>query len=98
MDSLLFERTAISKKPDDLIQNELALLQTNHAHILKGKKTYINNLLVYFFKNLNLNPFITGAAQPKLNKANLLNIPVLLPIYEREQNASVLSSLDDKIG
>jgi predicted nuclease of restriction endonuclease-like (RecB) superfamily len=29
MDSLLFERTAISKKPDSLIQNELALLQSN---------------------------------------------------------------------
>lgn len=29
MDSLLFERTAISKKPDNLIQNELALLQNN---------------------------------------------------------------------
>lgn len=29
MDSLLFERTAISKKPDDIIQNELGLLQHN---------------------------------------------------------------------
>lgn len=29
IESLLFERTAISKKPDDLIQNELELLQNN---------------------------------------------------------------------
>lgn len=71
----------------------------NHSHILKGKKDFHNNLLVYYFKNLDLNPFITGAVQPKLNKANLLSIPIYLPENEEEQRAiaEVLSSLDDKI-
>jgi len=71
----------------------------NHAHIVKGKKYFHNNLIIYYFKNLNLNPFITGAVQPKLNKANLRSIPIFLPINEGEQRAiaEVLSSLDDKI-
>jgi type I restriction enzyme, S subunit len=71
----------------------------NHAHILKGKKDFHNNLLIYYFQNLDLNPFITGAVQPKLNKANLLSIPMYLPKDEIKQKAIayVLSSLDDKI-
>ena len=71
----------------------------NHAHILRGKKDFHNNLIVYYFKNLDLHEYITGAVQPKLNKANLLSIPFILPEDENEQKAiaEVLSSLDDKI-
>jgi len=71
----------------------------NHAHIVQGKKDFHNDLLVYYFKNIDLIPYITGAVQPKLNKANLLSIPFFLPKNEDEQRAiaSVLSSLDDKI-
>lgn len=71
----------------------------NHAHILKGKKPFYNKLLIYYFQNLDLKEFITGAVQPKLNKANLLSIPIFLPNNELEQRAiaSILSSLDDKI-
>jgi type I restriction enzyme S subunit len=71
----------------------------NHAHIIQGKKDFHNNLIVYYFKNLDLHEYITGAVQPKLNKANLLSIPLVLPEDENEQKAiaEVLSSLDDKI-
>jgi len=71
----------------------------NHAHILKGRKPFHNNLIIYYFQNTDLNPYITGAVQPKLSKANLLSIPIYLPEDEFEQKAiaSVLSSLDDKI-
>lgn len=71
----------------------------NHAHIIKAEKDFLNDLLVFYFKNLDLNPYITGAVQPKLNKANLLSIPIFLPEQEEEQHAiaEVLSSLDDKI-
>lgn len=71
----------------------------NHAHIVKGKKSFHNKLIVYSFKNLDLHPYITGAVQPKLNKANLVTIPFYLPCDESEQQtiAEVLSSLDDKI-
>jgi type I restriction enzyme S subunit len=71
----------------------------NHAHIVKGKKDFHNKLIVYYMQNLDLNPFLTGAVQPKLNKAALTSIPFFLPSDENEQTAiaSVLSSLDDKI-
>jgi type I restriction enzyme S subunit len=71
----------------------------NHAHIIRGKKDYLNRLIVYYFQNLDLNPYLTGAVQPKLNKATLTSIPIYLPESELEQTAiaEVLSSLDDKI-
>lgn len=71
----------------------------NHAHIFKGRKKIYNKLLVYYFANLDLNPYLTGAVQPKLNKAALSSIPIFLPSNETVQVAiaSVLSSLDDKI-
>jgi len=72
----------------------------NHAHIIQGKKEFHNDLIVYYFQNLDLHEYITGAVQPKLNKANLLSIPLFLPEKETEQKAitEVLRSLDDKIG
>src|SRR5690606_16378132 len=68
-------------------------------HILKCKKDFYNEILIYYFQNLDLNPFLTGAVQPKLNKASLTKIPIILPADENHQKAiaSVLSSLDDKI-
>ena len=71
----------------------------NHAHIVKGKQDYFNDLIVYLFENLDLNPYITGAVQPKLNQSTLLNIPLKIPILETTQQkiAEILSSFDDKI-
>lgn len=71
----------------------------NHAHIVKGKEDLINEFIVYYFANLDLNPFVTGAVQPKLNKENLLSIPIYMPKKPeiRNQFVSVLKSLDDKI-
>lgn len=71
----------------------------NHAQIIQGKKPYLNDLLIYYFENLDLSPYITGAVQPKLSKKSLLSIPIILPKSEKEQRAiaGVLSSLDDKI-
>jgi type I restriction enzyme, S subunit len=71
----------------------------NHAHILKGKKPFHNDLIIQYFRQLDLIPFVTGAVQPKLSKANLLAIPLFLPRDDEEQKAiaGVLSCLDDKI-
>ncbi|EMT5584224.1 restriction endonuclease subunit S [Providencia stuartii] len=71
----------------------------NHSHIIKAKKKYLESLLIQYFAQLDLTPYLTGAVQPKLNKATLSNIPIYLPICEQEQKAiaSVLSSLENKI-
>lgn len=71
----------------------------NHAHVLKAKKPHLTALIIQYFSQLDLSPYLTGAAQPKLNKASLNLIPLYLPIDESEQKAiaSILSSLKDKI-
>lgn len=70
----------------------------NHAHIVKSD--YVNNRLIcYYFAQLDLNPYITGAVQPKLSQDSLNNIPIYLPTSyeEKKRIVLVLSSLDDKI-
>jgi len=71
----------------------------NHAHILKGSDELINNFIVYYFRNLNISPYITGAVQPKLNMDNLLSIPIFMPENraERVSITRTLLSLDNKI-
>jgi len=70
----------------------------NHAHIIKSDYVH-NRLICYYFANLDMHPFITGAVQPKLSQDSLCRIPIYLPksIGEREKMVSILSSLDDKI-
>lgn len=70
----------------------------NHAHVMQGHTEWLNDLLVYYFQNLDLSEYLTGAVQPKLNKANLESIKFFLPVDPDEQRAiaSVLSSLDAK--
>lgn len=70
----------------------------NHAHIVKSDYVH-NRLICYYFANLDLNPFLTGAVQPKLSQESLNRIPLFLPksLDERKEIVSILSSLDDKI-
>lgn len=51
----------------------------NHAHIVKTKGNIPLEYLSYFFNSLDLLPFITGSAQPKLTQSNLNNIEISLP-------------------
>lgn len=54
----------------------------NHAHILKGAKGICNEHLYLFLKEVNILPYITGAVQPKLNQANMNQIPFVIPPLE----------------
>jgi len=70
----------------------------NHAHVLKGAPR-VNQRWLYFALSLvEIRPFITGSAQPKLNQRNL-NVVSLPTPPEKEQDgiAFVLGALDDKI-
>jgi type I restriction enzyme S subunit len=70
----------------------------NHAHILRANTENITKYLYYNFNLINFEPYITGSAQPKLNKENLLNIETYVhDKKEQEKIVSVLSSLDSKI-
>lgn len=70
----------------------------NHAHILKGNTKILNDYIVYYFQNTDMSPFVTGAVQPKLNKENLLSIPIKIPPNGTlEKIVTILSAFDDKI-
>lgn len=51
----------------------------NHAHVLKANKSAELEYLKYFVEAIDLEPYITGSAQPKLNQKQLNRIPIVLP-------------------
>lgn len=66
----------------------------NHAHILKPKADIDFYYLFYALEGLDINPYITGSAQPKLNQENLRNL--WLPIPDLETQASIVQYIRDK--
>ena len=68
----------------------------NHAHVLGSNGKCPLNLLGFILNNMNISPYVTGCAQPKLNQENLRNIEIELP-SQIDRIASILSSLDRKI-
>ena len=70
----------------------------NHAHILEEKEEGVLDYLEYYLSQLDLTPYITGAVQPKLNKANLDSIEIPVPpIEERRAINGMLNALTNKI-
>ncbi|MEG1836086.1 MAG: restriction endonuclease subunit S, partial [Oscillospiraceae bacterium] len=51
----------------------------NHAHVLKFDKYATRRYVEMYLNSIDLSPYITGAAQPKLNQKNLNNIKIPLP-------------------
>jgi type I restriction enzyme S subunit len=70
----------------------------NHAHVLKPFGVN-DTLLENYLTMLDLGPFITGAAPPKLTLGKLREVPVPVPslLGEQQKIADCLSSLDDLI-
>ena len=70
----------------------------NHAHVLRFKHGFTQKLVEVYLNSIKLDEFITGMAQPKLNKAKLDSIPMPLPKEpEQKRIADCLSSLDNLI-
>jgi len=71
----------------------------NHAHVLQCKSEWKTKFLYYALLNVDINPYITGSVQPKLNQKNLLSISLLIPESESEQRAiaSIFPPIEDKI-
>lgn len=62
----------------------------NHAHIVKGSNGYSEALVYSMLGTLNMQSIVTGAAQPKINQANLRNFEAVLPESEEAQLLSEL--------
>ena len=81
-----------------LTKNQEQFWVNNHAHILRSNENSDIRFIKYFLNKSDLSGYITGSAQPKLNKANLNSIRMVLPPFEEQKAiARILSTLDEKI-
>ena len=70
----------------------------NHAHVLKFSHKYTQNIVESYLNMINLQDFLTGMAQPKLNRAKLDIIPIPLPEKKEQQKiVDCLSEIDTMI-
>ena len=64
----------------------------NHAHVLKFKTYATRRYVEIYLNSIDLTPYITGAAQPKLNQKSLNQIKIPMPSPKEQQR--VVSILD----
>ena len=67
----------------------------NHAHILKFETYEERRFIEFYLNKIDLTPYISGAAQPKLNKKNLNSIKFPIPsIPEQQRIVSILDQFE----
>jgi len=64
----------------------------NHAHVLKFNTYAERRFVEYYLNSIDLTPYISGAAQPKLNQRNLNSIKI--PNPSPEVKVKIVSILD----
>ncbi len=70
----------------------------NHAHVLRFDDSATQKIVEVYLNATALGDFITGMAQPKLNRSMLDTIPIPLPgLPEQQRIADCLSALDARI-
>lgn len=71
----------------------------NHAHILTAKQGVSNNSFIRALINwIDISPYVTGAAQPKLSQGSLRSIKVRVPDSKTQlQISTVIDAYDDLI-
>lgn len=64
----------------------------NHAHVLKFN-TYVERRFVDIYLNsIDLTPYISGAAQPKLNQKKLNSIPIPIPCPDNPEKSLAIQA------
>lgn len=67
----------------------------NHAHVLKFETYAERKFVEYYLNNIDLTPYISGAAQPKLNKKNMEAIVIPNPsLKKKEEIVNILDKFD----
>ena len=70
----------------------------NHAHVIQTNEFMDQRYLYYWLNFTNLSGYITGSAQPKLNKENVLSIEINPPAIDHQQHiVNTIGSVDDLI-
>lgn len=65
----------------------------NHAHILDVRDTVLLMYLCNYINNMDLIPYVTGSAQPKLTQAKMNNIKIFLPSLPEQHE--IVRLIDD---
>jgi len=91
VDGFLFDGTYLLMAEDGSVTNEQGypVLQyvngqfwvSNHAHVIQGKLCSTEFIYLLLVK-MNIEPYVTGAVQPKLNQANMNSIQLVFPSEE----------------
>lgn len=67
----------------------------NHAHVLRFDTYETRRYVEIYLNSIDLSPYITGGAQPKLNQKNLNKIPIPLPAPDEQRRiVSILDRFD----
>jgi type I restriction enzyme, S subunit len=66
----------------------------NHAHVLDGiSETFLRYIALYI-NSINLAPYVTGSAQPKMNQSKMNSIPIAVPpVNEQERIVDKVNEL-----
>ena len=68
----------------------------NHAHVLRFDTYETRRYIEIYLNSIDLSPYITGGAQPKLNQKNLNKIPIPLPSPDEQRRiVSILDRFDN---
>ena len=67
----------------------------NHAHVLRFQEYATRRYVEFYLNAMDLSPYVTGGAQPKLNQKNLNRIPIPLPpLPEQRRIVAILDRFD----
>ena len=64
----------------------------NHAHVLRFRNVISQKFVELYLNSIQLNDFVSGMAQPKLNQAMLNKIPIPFPPLPKQ--ATIIQKLD----
>ena len=67
----------------------------NHAHVLKFHEQVTRRYTEFYLNSIDLDKYISGGAQPKLNQQNLNKIPIPVPpLDEQRRIVAILDRFD----
>ena len=78
----------------------------NHAHVLDGISENFLQFIELYINAINLEKYVTGSAQPKMNQAKMNSIPIALPplaeqrriVAKVEQLMTLVDTLETQLG
>lgn len=68
----------------------------NHAHVIDGISLDFLRYLEIYINSIDLSPYVTGSAQPKMNQAKMNSIPIAIPPLAEQK--SIVEKVEQFMG